>query len=47
MEELCASIAVEKDHGKFLELVKQLNRVLEESHLHLGADGNQTATKLR
>ncbi len=40
MEELCARIAVEKDHRKFLDLVKQLNDLLDRSHDHLvGDDG--------
>ncbi len=40
MEELCARIAVEKDHRKFLDLVKQLNDLLDRSHNCLvGDDG--------
>jgi len=35
MEELCAKIATEKNHRKFLELVQQLNSLLYESHNHL------------
>jgi hypothetical protein len=42
MEELCARIAVEKNHRKFLELVKQLNELLEQSHPKLRDPDNDT-----
>lgn len=35
MEELCGQIAVEKDPHKFLDLVKQLNDLLEQSQHQL------------
>ena len=45
MEELCARIAVEKNHRKFLDLVKQLNHLLEQSHPKLrSADGDTEPT---
>jgi hypothetical protein len=36
--ELCSLITVEQDHNKFLDLVKELNRILEakEERLHGG-----------
>lgn len=33
--ELCARIAVERDHRRFLELVEELNRVLGTTHRRL------------
>lgn len=43
MYRLCAQIAVEKDHQKFSELLKELNDLLEmkEGRLGLPAKGNR------
>lgn len=34
--ELCALIAQEQDPARFLELVTELNRILDEKHERLG-----------
>jgi len=48
MEELCAKIAVEKDHRKFLALVQQLNSLLQESQHRLNESGAAgSAPKIR
>ena len=46
MEDLCARIAVEKDHRKFLDLVNQLNDLLDRSHDHLKNDGHSSTSKV-
>jgi len=47
MEELCARIAAEKDHRKFLELVRQLNDLLDRSHDHLNVNDLPPEPKAR
>jgi hypothetical protein len=48
IHELCSLIAVEQDRYKFLELVKELNRILgnKEARLHDKEEGGHKSTLL-
>ncbi|MCU1296303.1 MAG: hypothetical protein JWO91_581, partial [Acidobacteriaceae bacterium] len=43
MAELCAAIAVERDSGKMLQLVRELNRLLEAKQERLERKQEKTS----